>query len=153
MFRHCSVLAPLTVLFVWHADGMPEDGYLTVTGRLGTPAHGPLALPPLCAGHHHVDIAAAAVRAHQPIAPLGNGCLGAVSSGDLRRIRLGPVAARLAPGYKSDAGRSSVAEGHRWAGWGLLPPLSARRVVSAWLSSAVVHICLGGRGGALSPVT
>jgi hypothetical protein len=50
------------------------------------------------------------------------------------------VTARLAPDDKSDTGRSRVAQGH-WRTWrGLLPPLRARRVVSAWLSPAVVHI-------------
>jgi hypothetical protein len=69
---------------------------------------GPLALPPLGPGHHHVDIAAAAVRAHQPIAPIENDSLGAVPQSDLRRVRLGPVTTRLAPDDKSDTVRSRV---------------------------------------------
>src|SRR5215469_16093049 len=97
MFRHCSVSAPLMVPFVWRADGMPEDGYPTVTASRARPRHGPLALPPLGPGHHHIDIAGAAVRAHQPIAPIENDGLGAVPLDDLRTIGLGPVAARLAP--------------------------------------------------------
>jgi hypothetical protein len=67
-------------------------------------------------GHHHVDIPAAASRAHQPIAPLGNGCLGAVPLGDLRSVGLGPVAARLAPDDKTDLGGSRVAQCHGRAG-------------------------------------
>jgi hypothetical protein len=51
---------------------------------------------PLGSTHHHVDVAAAALRADEPLAPLGNGGLGAVPRGDLRRVGLGPVTARLA---------------------------------------------------------
>src|SRR6516225_3587984 len=40
-----------------------------------------------------------------------------------------------------DMGRSRVSERHGRTWRGLLPPLRARRVVSAWRSLAVVHIC------------
>jgi hypothetical protein len=45
---------------------------------------------------------------------------------------------------KSDTGRSRVAERHWRTRRGFLPPLTARRVVSAWWLPAVVHICSGG---------
>jgi hypothetical protein len=69
-------------------------------------------LPPLGSGHHHVYVAAAAVRAHQPIGPIENGDLGAVPLGDFRGIGLGSVTARPAPDDKSDTGRSRVAQRH-----------------------------------------
>src|SRR6516164_5571576 len=82
-------------------------------------------------GHHQVDIVAAAVRAHQPLSPIENDGLGAVPLGDLRRVGLGPVTARLAPDYEPYTGRSRVAERHRRTQRRFLPPLSARRVASA----------------------
>jgi hypothetical protein len=54
------------------------------------------------------------------------------------------VAARLAPHDEPDTGRSRVAKRHRRTRRRFLPPLRARRVVSAWWSPAVVHICFGG---------
>jgi hypothetical protein len=99
-----------------------------------------MSTPPLAPGHHHIDVAAAAPGADKPIAPIGNACLGAVPLGHLRRVGLGPVTARLAPDHKSDTGRSRIAQCHRRTWRRLLPPLRARRVVSAWLAPAVVHI-------------
>src|SRR5215469_9229529 len=99
-------------------------------------------LSPLGAGHHHVDSAAATPGAHQPIAPLGNGGLGAVPLGHLRRIGLGPVTARLAPGDKSDACRSRCRAS--WADLaGASSAVQARGVISAWRSLAVVHVVSG----------
>src|SRR5262249_13726445 len=88
----------------------------------------------------HVDVAAATSGADKPLAPLGNGGLGAVSLGHPGSVGLGPVTARLAPDDEPDTGRSRVAKRHRRTQRGLLPSLSARRVVSAWLLPAVVHI-------------
>jgi len=39
-------------------------------------------LPPLGAGHDHVDVAAAASGADEAIAPIGNGCVGAAARRD-----------------------------------------------------------------------
>jgi hypothetical protein len=56
---------------------------------------GLLTLPALSSGDHHVDLAAAASRADEPLASLGNGDLGAVPFGHLGRVELDPLAARL----------------------------------------------------------
>jgi hypothetical protein len=49
----------------------------------------------LGSAHHHVDVAAAALRAHEPLAPIRHGHLGAVSLGHLRRVGLDLVAAMM----------------------------------------------------------
>src|SRR5215469_12028166 len=46
---------------------------------------------------HHVDMAAAGLRADEPLAPIGDRRLGAVARGHLGRVGLGPVLAILAP--------------------------------------------------------
>jgi hypothetical protein len=48
-------------------------------------------LSPLGPGHHHIDVAAAARGADEPIAPIETDGLGAVPLGNLRRVGLGPV--------------------------------------------------------------
>src|SRR5215472_13808 len=54
-------------------------------------------LPPLRAGHHHIGIAASASRTHQPLRPIGDRGLGAVSASHFGGVRLNPMLARLAP--------------------------------------------------------
>ena len=70
---------------------------LNDSGRLGDFSWGLLALPPLGPGHHHVDVAAAARRADEPLAPLGDACFGPVALGDLGSIRLDLMTALRAP--------------------------------------------------------
>jgi hypothetical protein len=55
---------------------MPEDGCSSVSA-VGGPSRATdtLALPPLGRGHDHVDVAAAAPGADEPLAPLGDGIL------------------------------------------------------------------------------
>ena len=45
-------------------------------------------LPPLGPGDHHVDVAAAAPGAEEPLAPHGNGGVGAVTVRELGGIKL-----------------------------------------------------------------
>jgi hypothetical protein len=66
----------------------------------GTPAHGSLALLPLCPGHYHVDIAAATPDADKPLAPLGNGGLGTYRSAIPAASGSTLIAACLAPDDK-----------------------------------------------------
>src|SRR5215472_11214821 len=47
--------------------------------------------------HHKTDVAAATLRAHEPLAPIRHGRLGAVSLGHLGRVRLDLMTAILAP--------------------------------------------------------
>ena len=53
---------------------------------------GLLTLPPLRPGHHHVGVAAPARRTNEPLAPLGNSCLGGAKACELVGIRFGPIA-------------------------------------------------------------
>jgi hypothetical protein len=73
-------------------------------------------LPPLGPGHHHVDVAAAAGRADEPLAPLRNRHVGAILLRHLGGVGLDLMAARLAPHDQPHAGRSRVAERHRRPG-------------------------------------
>jgi len=59
-------------------------------------------------GDHHVDIPAAAFRAHQPLAPVGYGRLGAIPLGHLSRIGLDAVPAGLAPDDEPNIGRAAL---------------------------------------------
>jgi hypothetical protein len=52
---------------------------------------------PLGSGEYHVDLPAAALRTHQPLAPIEHGRFGAVPSDHLGRVGLDPVPAFLAP--------------------------------------------------------
>jgi len=72
-------------------------------------------LPPLGPGHHHVDVAAAAPGADEPLAPLRDGGVGAVPLGHLGGVGLDLVAARLALHDQPHARRGGVPEGHRWS--------------------------------------
>ena len=56
-----------------------------------------VSLSPLGPGHDHVDLSAAAFGADQPLAPIEHGHFGAVLSSYLGRVRLGLIAAALAP--------------------------------------------------------
>jgi hypothetical protein len=87
------------------------------SGRLGgLDRQGLLALPPRGPGHHHVDVAAAAPGAYEPLAPFENAGRGAISLGHLGSIRLDLVAAIAAPHDQAHASRSRVSERHRRAG-------------------------------------
>jgi hypothetical protein len=72
-----------------------------------------LTLPPLGAGHHHVDAAAAAARTHEAIAPLEDRDGGAVSLRLLGSAGLDTVTAGLTPHDKRHVSRSPIAERHR----------------------------------------
>ena len=88
------------------------------SGQLGDLDKAGLAtLPRLGPGHHHVDVAAAASGADEPLSPLGNGGLGPVLFGRLGGIGLDLVTARLAPHDQPNASGSRVAERHRRTGW------------------------------------
>jgi hypothetical protein len=56
-----------------------------------------LALPSLGPGYHHVDVAAAAARADEPLAPFGDGGPGAIPLGHLGSVGFDPMAARPTP--------------------------------------------------------
>jgi len=75
-----------------------------------------LVLPPLGPRHHHVNVAATAPGADEPLSPLGNGGLGPVLLGQLGGIGLDLVTARLAPHDQPHASRGGIAERHRWPG-------------------------------------
>jgi len=123
-----------------HCCAVAESPLWVARGRLGDLDRvGCQPLPPLGPGHHHIDVATAAPGADKPLAPPGNGGLGAVPLGHLRRVGLGPVTACLAPDDKSDTGRSRVSDRHRRTWPGLLPPLRGRRIVSAWRRAPSRH--------------
>jgi hypothetical protein len=68
------------------------------SGRLGgMDRAGLLTLSPLGPGHHHVDAAAAAPGAEEPLAPLDDRGVCAVPLDHLGGVKLDPMAARLAP--------------------------------------------------------
>src|SRR5215472_17297872 len=56
-------------------------------------------------GDHHVDVAAAALRAHQPGAPIGHRRLRSVPARLLAGVGFAAVAARFAPHHKPDVSR------------------------------------------------
>jgi hypothetical protein len=68
---------------------------------------------PLGSAHHHVDVAAMALRAYQPLAPVRHCRFGTVSLGHFGRIRLDFVAAIFAPNDQLEMGRCGAAE-RRW---------------------------------------
>jgi len=63
----------------------------------GNRRHSRLALPLLGPGHNHIDVAAAAPEAFEPLAPLGNGGFDPVPLGHLGSIGFDLMAARFAP--------------------------------------------------------
>jgi hypothetical protein len=67
-----------------------------------------LELSPLGSAHQHVDLTAATPRAHQPLAPLEEGHLRAVSPGVLSRIGLDLMLAGLAPDDEPRARRRVI---------------------------------------------
>jgi hypothetical protein len=69
--------------------------------------------------HNHIDFAAAAFGADQPLTPIGHRHFGTVPSSHLGGIGLDLMLAFSAPNDQPDAGGGSVAERHRWAGFGL----------------------------------
>jgi hypothetical protein len=64
-------------------------------------------------GQHHVDLPTAALRTHQPLAPIEHGRFGAVPGGHLDGVGLDLVPAFLAPYNQPHAGRCRGAERHR----------------------------------------
>ena len=65
------------------------------------------------------DVAAAAARADEPLAPSRHGRVGTVPASLLSRRWLAPVAARFAPNVERQMGCRGAAERHRRAGVGL----------------------------------
>jgi hypothetical protein len=61
------------------SDPLSAPGWTNRGATLRAPAL--LALPPFCSGHQHVDVPADAPGADEPLAPLGNGDLGAEPRG------------------------------------------------------------------------
>jgi hypothetical protein len=68
---------------------------------------GLLPLPPLGPGHDHVNVAAAAFGADEPLAPFEDRGFRAVPLGHFRGVGLDPAAARLAP-HDQPHGAASV---------------------------------------------
>jgi hypothetical protein len=68
---------------------------------------------PLCPSHHHIDLAAAAFRADQPIPPLGNGHFGAVALSLFGGIGLDLMAVISAPHDQTNAGSGRAARRSR----------------------------------------
>ena len=66
--------------------------------------------------HHEADIAAAALRAHQPLAPRRDPQVGTVSRSHLGRIGFGLVAAIAAPDDEHQMRSRSAAQGRRRTG-------------------------------------
>jgi hypothetical protein len=95
---------------------------------------------PLCPGKDHINRATVAAGTDQPIAPIKNACCFPVPFSKVRGIWFDLMAAIPAPHNQPHAGRGGIAQRHRRAGRRVLPPLSALRVVSAWLSLAAAHI-------------
>ena len=91
---------------------MANDPRCQSEGSLGTKGLRSLG-PALGPSNHHIDLSAAAFRADQPFAPLGNGHFGAVPRSHLGGIGLNLMLAFLAPDDQPDAGGGSVAERQR----------------------------------------
>ena len=70
----------------------------------------------LCTGHHHIDIAAAALRASQPLAPLRHRRRGTVAFGHSSGVGLDLMTAVLSPHDEAHTCRGGVAERHRRTG-------------------------------------
>ena len=113
------------VVIIWHGDRNAR-GWLTSgydEGRKALPVNGNPSLgvtnsPPLGSGHHHVGIMASADGTDEAIGPIGNGTLGAVSSGHFDGIRLNVMATRLAPHDQANMGSRGISERHCGAGIG-----------------------------------
>jgi hypothetical protein len=74
-------------------------------------------LPPL-AGHHHIGVATPATGTDEPLMPLGNRGLRAVSFGHFGGIRFDLMSAPSTPYDQTNTRRRRAPEGHRWAGFG-----------------------------------
>ena len=103
----------------------------------------------LVPGHHHVDIAAAALRANKPAAPFRHWHLWPIPVCLLGRVRFAPVTTCFAPDLKPELGRGGAFEGHRRAAVGLhgLGYGSSLRLRSAPLPAEGPG---GGAGGVLA---
>ena len=62
------------------------------------------------AGKHEIDLLPAAARADEPLVPVANGGVGAVTLSHYRWIGLDPVVARPAPDHDPCAGCGGAAE-------------------------------------------
>jgi hypothetical protein len=95
------------------------------------PAHAAVrcGLAPLCAGHDHIDRAAPATETDEPLMPVRNRSLGAVSFGHFGGIGLDSMAAFPTTDDEPNTGSSRTAECHRRAGFGF--HLTASAVSSA----------------------
>jgi hypothetical protein len=100
-------------------------------------------LSPLRPGYDHIDFAAAAFGADQPLAPIDHGRFGAVASSHLGGVGLNPMLAFLAPNDQLHAGGGSVAERYR----GGKPSAAARaRGPDSGLSSPRIALSVRMRG-------
>jgi hypothetical protein len=105
-------------------------------------------VPPSRSGYNHIDITAPARGANQPLPPIRNRSSCPISLSLLTGVGLNLMPASATPDDQANTRRHGTAQRHGPARWSFLPPLSARRGVSAWPPSAVVHICFG--NGALT---
>ena len=69
--------------------------------------------PPPRLAHHHVDVPAAAPRAHPPCAPFGDRRLGTIPAGLLGRVGLTAVITCFAPDEETELSGSRASERHR----------------------------------------
>jgi hypothetical protein len=76
---------------------------------------------PFGPGHDHVNVAALTFRTDEPLAPLGNGGMGAILPRHLGGIRFDPMMAIPAPYDQPDLSSGSIAECHRWRRVGFHP--------------------------------
>jgi hypothetical protein len=67
---------------------------------------------------HHINLPVPALRAYQPLTPIGYRHLGPVALGHLGGVGLNVMLARLAPYDKANMGSGGVPQCHGWAGIG-----------------------------------
>jgi hypothetical protein len=77
-----------------------------------------LASPPRPA-YHHVNLAAAALRANQSAPPLGHWRLWPIPTSLLGRVKFTPATTCFAPDHKPELGRGGAFERHRRSAVGL----------------------------------
>src|SRR6516164_1382243 len=98
---------------------------LLVNTRLSSiPAERIKSRSPLGSGQHHVDLPAAALRAHQPLAPIEHGRLSAVAGSHLGGIGLDLMSAGFAPNHEPHLRRCSAAQRHRRPAIWLVPVMT-----------------------------
>jgi hypothetical protein len=74
---------------------------------------------PLRPGHHHVEVAVAALRANQSPTPFRYWCVRPIPACLLGRVRLAPVTTCFAPDHKTELRCGGAFERHRRAAVGL----------------------------------